>query len=238
MGLISTLFKYGFYAYLLLSYKSLPGAYFIRFYRKAIGNILIPFLFGSKGDAGAMEEVQARLQQDKFGAFAQTKLSTYVAPWDCDLYLHKNNATYFEDLDISRCDVMTKIFHGLFATKEKAWPYVPVANVFTNYMKELKPFESYNIYSSILCWDQKWIYVISRFTKNNDKTLCSISLTKYVLKDKRKTIPPKDALIECKLWNEEVEALNAKQFQILTKECGFHETTPLEEMDFSKFLTI
>ena len=102
----------------------------------------------------------------------------------------------------------------------------------------MKPFEAYNVYSSIICWDYKWIYVLSRFTKQNDRVLRSISLTKYVLKDKRKIIQPKMALLECGLWNEDVEELSSKNYKILTEKCGFHDTTPLEEMDFSKFLTI
>lgn len=238
MGVAAKLLKYGFYLYLLSSFKSVPGTYFVRFYRHVFKNIFIPLLFGEKGDSGEMHNIQLKLKGDKYGAMAQTKLSTYVSPMECDLYFHKNNATYFEELDISRCDLMTKIFHGLFATWGKPWPYIPVANVFTNYLKELRPFEAYNVYSSILCWDNKWIYVLSRFTKQNNKVLCSISITKYVLKEKRKTIQPKAALMECGLWNEDVEELSSKNYKILTEKCGFHETTPLEEMDFSKFLII
>lgn len=218
-----------------MSYKSLPGAYFVRFYYYAIKNIITPKVINHEEN----KKLQSRLQSETYGAMSQTKLSTYVSPMECDLYFHKNNATYFEELDVSRCDLMCKIFNKLFTDNgDKSWPYIPVANVFTNYLKELKPFEKYNVYSSILCWDKKWIYVVSRFTKCNDKILCSLSMTKYVLKDGRKTIPPQDALKQCGMWNEQVEALSQENLTILTTKCGFHETTPLEEMDFSKFPTI
>lgn len=239
MGIIATVLKYGLYLYLLSSYKSVPGAYFVRFYKYVVQNILVPLISTTTNKTtDTTPEWHSRLQSNKYGAMSQTKLSTYVSPLECDLYFHKNNATYFEELDISRCDLMTKIFQPLFSTgnkNNKPWPYVPVANVFTNYLKELKPFESYNVYSSILCWDEKWIYVISRFTKNGDKTLCSLSLTKYVLKEKRKTIQPKEALLDCHLWNQDVEELSQRNFQLLTQKCGFHETGPLEAMDFTQF---
>lgn len=221
--------------YLLSSIKSLPGVYFIRFYYRIVQNIVFKKNFKHNAKV---------LQSHPLGAMSQTKISTYASPFECDFYLHKNNATYFTELDVSRGDLMTKIFQKMFVESKNdltpggSWPYLPVANVFTNFLKEISPFERYNVYSSVICWDDKWIYVLSRFTKRNDKVLCSISLTKYVFKDGRKTINPRDALKYCGLYTEEVEERSNKNYDLLTKRCGFHETEPLENMDFSDFLTI
>lgn len=124
---------------------------------------------------------------------------------------------------------MCKIFQKLILNS-KHWPYVPVANVFTNFLREIKPFEKYVVTSSILCWDQKWIYVMSKFTKSNGKVLCSLSITKYVLKDGRKTINPKEALEACGIYNDEVAKVSEENLKLLTEKCGFHETKPLEEL--------
>ncbi|CCC71790.1 hypothetical protein NCAS_0I01220 [Naumovozyma castellii] len=222
---IATLLKTVLGLYLLSSYKSVPGAYFVRFYYHCSRLLLVPFVTGKN-----TKNIK-RLQSTENGCFALARVSTYVSPLECDFYFHKNNATYFVEMDVSRAKLMCSIFQKLFLTS-KRFPFVPVANVFTNFLKELKPFQSYDVVSSILGWDEKWIYVISRFTRNNDKILCSLSLTKYVLKDGRKTIPPVDALTICGLYNEQVEAISKKNMHVLKEQCGFHETTPLEQMTF------
>lgn len=214
--------------YLISSYKSLPGAYFFRFYYYAFRNLITPYFTGKN-----TEKIK-KLQENEYGCFAYTELVTYASPFECDFYFHKSNSTYFEELDISRGDLMTSIFQKLFL-EAKRWPYVPVANVFTNYLKEIKPFQKYSVRSSILCWDSKWIYVMSKFSINNGKTLCSLSLTKYVLKDGRKTIPPKEALEYCGIYNEKVEKISAKNLHVLTKHSGFHNTVPIEELEHEYF---
>lgn len=216
--------------YLLSSYKSLPGVYFIRFYSTVFPNIVLPYLTGFK------TKNSKKLAGSKYGCFGAVTMSTYASPFECDFYFHKSNSTYFEELDISRSELMTKIFQKLFFIS-KRWPYIPVANVFTNFLKEIKPFEKYEVTSQILCWDEKWIYVMSRFTKKKRTVLCSLSLTKYVLKDGRKTISPKDALDICGLYNEEVASISAKNLELLTEQSGFHETKPLEGLKH-EYLTI
>lgn len=210
--------------YLASSYKSLPGAYFVRFYYYAVSRLVVPMLTG-RNTANIR-----KLQANKFGVFAHSKINTYASPFECDLYLHKNNCTYFTELDVSRCDLMSSIFQKLFVDS-KRWPFVPVANVFTNFLKEIKPFESYSITSNVLCWDDKWIYVISKFKKNNGKVLCSLSLTKYVLKSGRITIPPKEAIEFCGIYNDEVEKISQENMKILSEKSGFHETKPLEDLE-------
>jgi hypothetical protein len=34
-----------------------------------------------------------------------------------------------------------------------------------SFKKEIKPYEPYEMWSRILCWDRKWIYVVSHFVK-------------------------------------------------------------------------
>lgn len=218
------LLKWAVALYLLSSYKSLPGAYFVRFYATVIPTIVAPYITGMN------TKNLKKLARNKNACFGAHTISTYASPFECDFYFHKSNSTYFEELDICRSGLMTKIFQKLFL-KSKRWPYIPVANVFTNFLKDIKPFERYDVSSRILCWDEKWIYVISRFTKNNGKVLCSLSLTKYVLKDGRKTIPPKEALDFCGLYNEEVAKISSKNMKLLTEESGFHETKQLEALN-------
>ncbi|CUS23874.1 LAQU0S12e01970g1_1 [Lachancea quebecensis] len=208
---------------LLSTYKSLPGAYFVRFYAYVLRNLGLPMLLGKK------TKTIAQLQSQELGCFSYTSLKTYASLFECDFYLHKSNSTYFEELDISRTDLMTKIFQKLFLDS-KRMPYVPVANVFTNFLKEIKPFQPYEVRSCIFCWDEKWIYILSRFYIKQGTQLASLSITKYVLKDGRKTIKPADALQFCGLYNEKVKSISEQNMKLLSKQCGFHETKPLEEI--------
>ena len=178
---VTTIVKLIIGVVLASTYKSLPGAYFLRFYYYVLKDLLFPMWFGKN------TENIARLQRNEFGCFSYTKLKTYASLFECDFYLHKSNSTYFEELDIARTDLMLKIFQKLFLNSKRV-PYVPVANVFTNYLKEIGPYQPYEVRSCILCWDEKWIYVLSRFLVKNGTQLASISITKYVLKDGRKTI--------------------------------------------------
>lgn len=224
MGLTCKIIKWVLGLYLLSSYKSVPGAYFVRFYSAVFPYLLVPLITGNKDT----ENIR-RLQSNKLSAIGYVEYTTYNSPMECDFYLHKNNVTYFTELDVSRAELMTKIFQKLLIEGKK-YAYIPVANVFTNYLKEIKPFEIYNVSSRIICWDEKWIYVVSRFTKKNNTVLCSFSLTKYVLKDGRKTIPPREALEFCGLYNDEVAKISAENYKTLVEKSGFHDTTLLEEM--------
>ncbi|AQZ10475.1 YBR096W [Zygosaccharomyces parabailii] len=223
--ILCTIFKLVFFLYLLSSYKSLPGAYFVRFFTAIFPTLLLPHITGPN-----TANIK-KLQKNRYGCFAHVKMCTYVSPFECDFYLHKSNSTYFEELDFSRSSLMTKILQKL--ALEKGIPYIPVANVFTNFLKELKPFERYQLTSSILCWDEKWIYVISKFTKKQGTVFCSISLTKYVLKEGRKTVPPRTALEYCGLYNEDVAQISQHNLELLTNDSGFHNTVPLENLEHS-----
>ncbi|GCE99126.1 hypothetical protein ZYGM_002112 [Zygosaccharomyces mellis] len=171
-----------------------------------------------------------KLQMNKYGCFAHVTTFTYVSPFEVDFYLHKSNSTYFEELDFNRTALMTRIFQKLGL--DKGLPYIPVANVFTNFLKEIKPFERYQISSAILCWDQKWIYIMSKYTKKNGKVLCSLSLTKYVLKEGRKTVSPREALEYCGLYNDEAAEISERNLELL-KRSGLENTVELENIKHS-----
>lgn len=228
MGFLCSIFKWAVGLYLLSSYKTVPGAYFVRFYYAIFPLVFGPAITGKKDTANIR-----KLQQNKLSAVGYVEYSTYASPMECDFYFHKNNATYFSELDVSRGELMCRVLQKLFI-ESKRYPFIPVANVFTNFLKEIKPFETYRVASNIMCWDEKWIYVASRFTKKvqGKEVLCSFSLTKYVLKDGRKTIPPQEALQYCGLYNEEVERISQDNYKILVQESGFHDTTLLEEMKY------
>lgn len=224
MTVLTTTFKYLFYAYLLSTYKSLPGAYYIRFWFYVIRNLFVPAVTGKNTN-----NIKT-LQNDKYGVFRHTTLSTYCSWFEIDGYFHKSNSTYFEELDIARTDLMTKVFQKLFLTS-KRYPYLPVAETSSCFFKDIAPLQKYQIQSNVLCWDKKWLYILSKFTVNNGSTLVSLALTRYVFKDGRRTMKPADVLEICGLYNEEVEKISAENFLSMGEHNGFENIQKLLELN-------
>lgn len=75
-----------------------------------------------------------------------------------------------------------------------------VAGVSCTFRGEIKPFQRYHMYSRILCWDQKWFWIVTWFTsppKYNSKTgdsgggkVFATALSKCVWKKQRVTVKP------------------------------------------------
>lgn len=160
------------------------------------------------------------------------------------MYLHKSNSTYFQDLDIARTNLVTKIFQVIFyryydnenqdfksSSRISNFPYVPVGSIQCTFKRELTIFTRYQIKSKVLAWDNKWLFVLSKFVvpqKNGEDKLCAIAVTKYVFKkNSRITIRPVEMIKEAGLYNEEVEKINQHNFKLISH---MSETDDLEDV--------
>ncbi|OAL02656.1 hypothetical protein IQ06DRAFT_315046 [Phaeosphaeriaceae sp. SRC1lsM3a] len=162
--------------------------------------------------------------------FAPVVTSSYTPLLDIDYNLHKSNSTFFNDLDDNRTELLLALFkdvvkpqkHGEGGIKPKMFNLGGTSCIFK---KAIAPFSKYEISSRVLCWDQKWIYVVSHFTKpgsnnlrqsilgaskqsaamkhqpNEDQTdrIYATAITKYVFKQGRKTCTPESVMQECGL---------------------------------------
>lgn len=197
------LVKLSLVALALSSYKSLPMAYFFR----------MSWVFGKNI---FLAKYIPQLRYSAKSAFESKDYHSYNSIGECDMYFHKNNATYFEDLDVARADLMTTLFQKFFLeykTESRDFPFVPVGNIFGSFKRDIKPFARYTIKTSVLAWDNKWLFVMSKFITGKDK-VASTMVTKYVLKDGRKTIKPEVALKYQGLWSEEVERQNQENLKL------------------------
>ncbi len=98
--------------------------------------------------------------------------SSYNSPLECDYNFHKSNSTYFSDFDVARMNAVVRLCgKGMAKTKAdmakegKGSVAVMLGGVSCNFKREIKPFEGFEIWTRILSWDRKWIYVISHFVK-------------------------------------------------------------------------
>lgn len=105
---------------------------------------------------------------------------------ECDYNLHKSNSTYFADADIARTHLTTAILRaGILranrreketaskvkgkteagASESSGKPFIALGGVACVFRKEIKPYERYEIWTRLLTWDRKWLYIVSHLVK-------------------------------------------------------------------------
>lgn len=105
--------------------------------------------------------------------------STYTSLLETDYNLHKSNSTYFSDLDVSRSHCVSHLLKpGMQAISTNAVTQcvrdkqgnvvkggmgIGLGAVFCSFKKEIAPFQGYEMWTRILCWDRKWLYLMTHF---------------------------------------------------------------------------
>lgn len=100
---------------------------------------------------------------------------------ETDVFGHKSNSTYFSDVDIARAHIITTLFssaiekirgsvvmNGLSGKASSAFT-VPLGGVSCSFRRELRPYEKYDMWTRILSWDEKWVYLVTHFVKAGAK---------------------------------------------------------------------
>ncbi|PVH75903.1 hypothetical protein DL98DRAFT_643275 [Cadophora sp. DSE1049] len=184
----------------------------------------------------------------------QPLITTSHAPiMEIDFNLHKTNSSYFSDIDIARTHLVCTLFStgieymrgGTAAITGSKKPIFGLAlgAVSCSFKRELKPYESYELWTRILSWDEKWIYIVTHFVRkgavmpkkytlypqqNTDdqdekrRAVVATALSKCVFKQGRRTISPalmmlKSGLLPCqKLY----EALPREPVPISLTSCA------------------
>lgn len=106
---------------------------------------------------------------------------SHAPPWECDYNLHKSNSTYFSDLDVTRAHLVCCLLQpGIDALKnnkrtslvvdssgKKArgrWAII-LGGTTCSFRREIAIYEGYEMWSRMLCWDKKWIYIVTHFVR-------------------------------------------------------------------------
>jgi hypothetical protein len=156
-------------------------------------------------------------------------------PIECDYNLHKSNSTFFSDLDINRTELLCALLKDVLRPVGKNDKPLIFALGGTScvFKREVKPFQRFEIWSRILTWDQKWVYVISYFVENghgnrllsqqseataNNKTqgnnadtaILATCVARYVFKRGRKTVPPQEVFQTVGLCPTQVDNTSAE----------------------------
>jgi hypothetical protein len=147
--------------------------------------------------------------------------SSHTTLLECDYNIHKSNSTYFSDLDISRCNLVTCLFQdGLAKLRtetvegESGRLGIMLGSVTCSFRREIKPYERFEVWSRVLCWDRKWLYVVSHFVKKG-----TVKPKGYTLQDGR----PKSwlgSLISRKNMSQENQATEKSSTEESTSKNG------------------
>ncbi|MCJ1427312.1 hypothetical protein MMC29_005215, partial [Sticta canariensis] len=153
---------------ILTNLKVFPFVWHIRIFKA-----ILQHFFLSSLDSSVAPDGPATL-------FQPIVTSSRAPLFECDYNFHKSNSTFFADLDVTRIHLLARLFRkGI--TKLRKTPemvcgpdgvpakggklMVILGGTHCSFRREIKPFQAYEMWSRILAWDQKWIYVVTHFVK-------------------------------------------------------------------------
>lgn len=158
--------------------------------------------------------------------------STYTSLLETDYNMHKSNSTYFSDLDVSRSHCVSHLLKpGMQALGANAVTQcvrdkqgnvvqggmgIGLGAVFCSFRREIAPFQGYEMWTRVLAWDRKWLYLVTHFVVKGkvqpaargrggaskstatlkeggetlDKYIIATAVSKYVFKVGRFTVHP------------------------------------------------
>jgi acyl-CoA thioesterase FadM len=94
-----------------------------------------------------------------------TRVNLRVWPNDLDINFHVNNGRYLAFADIGRLQWFVRTGALGIARKQKAFPVV--GDAVAKFRRDLKVFQSFEIYTRLLGWDEKWGFIEHRFVRND-----------------------------------------------------------------------
>lgn len=158
-------------------YKYLPGAYTIRFFWIAAKYLYIKKLEKLDDKGNVKSPFVSLIRKSK------------CCLLECDFFgFHKNNVTYFTELDLCRTECTLNALHRYFKTciiKGENFAFIPLASICNHFLKEMKPFQNYEMHTKIVGWGDKWLWLITVFTvdekikvienRGNDETQKQVS---------------------------------------------------------------
>ncbi|KAL2826623.1 hypothetical protein BDW59DRAFT_171724 [Aspergillus cavernicola] len=137
--------------FLLATYKNLPFVWFFRFFRTLITRLYI---------APAHQKLTPAC------LFLPAIHRTRSPLTECDHNMHKSNSTYFTDLDISRGSLVLLLFvQRLSFRPTPKTATIILGGVQIVFRKEILPYQGYEVWSRVLSWDEKWVYIVSHFVR-------------------------------------------------------------------------
>jgi len=119
-------------------------------------------------------------------------------PWDCDINFHMTNSRYIALQDLARTYVIAEM--GILGkmVSDKCLPILGAQEI--SYIKALKPFQTFELTTELVFWDDKYYYMTHTFLSKGK--LYAKSTIRGVFVQNGQVVPTRDIL---KMANLEVE---------------------------------
>ncbi|KAK8085896.1 hypothetical protein PG997_007167 [Apiospora hydei] len=154
-------------AFLVINWKSLPFAWSVRMWYCMIIHLFVRNYHTHTPDK----------------LFHPVICESHTSLGEIDYRLHKSNSTYLSDFDVARSHLVSHLVARsghLLARNAKhrlvmdpSDPTKPARGCFgigigavhCAFKREIKPYQKYEMWSRILSWDRKWLYIVTHFVK-------------------------------------------------------------------------
>lgn len=91
-----------------------------------------------------------------------------VLPHDLDVFGHMTNSRFLQIMDVGRVQWMMRSGVAKLLIKQRIAPVI--ASNIVLYKRSLKPLQKYKVHTRMVCWNEDWLFVESKFI--NDKQQC------------------------------------------------------------------
>jgi acyl-CoA thioesterase FadM len=129
------------------------------------------------------------------GGLDTTVVKMRVWPLDLDFNRHVTNGRYFTLADVGRMDYVLRSGAIKVALRHKAFPIV--GDVWGKFRRELRLFESFEVHSRMLGWDNKWIFMEHRFVCKG--RVAGVVIMRGLFRTAKGLVDPQDFIHELKL---------------------------------------
>lgn len=124
------------------------------------------------------------------GVLETVNMDFRVWPWDCDINMHLTNSRYLAMMDIART-WMTERVGLLSAVLKRRWFPIVNATAIT-YIRDIKPWQTFEIETRLVGWDHKYFYIEQKFVSK--KGLHAIAYVRGVFRSKKGIVAIEDML--------------------------------------------
>jgi acyl-CoA thioesterase FadM len=133
---------------------------------------------------------QAARNRPPLGADDVSVIRIRVWPHDLDLWGHVNGGRYLTLSDLGRLDFSIRT--GVFGIVRRNRWTMPMATAALQFRRPLRLFQTCEMHTRIVGWDDKWWYMETRFVRNG-RTVATV-VAKAVVRGPDGTVTPKRLL--------------------------------------------
>lgn len=123
----------------------------------------------------------------RFGARAdimgEGRITYRCLPTDLDFNMHMTNSRYASFADLSRINFMIR--NGAWKRLRDAQLFPVLGSATFRFRRAISMFQRFTVTTSILTWDDKWVYILHKFETDNDVPCVGVVKATFVTKQGR-----------------------------------------------------